>query len=521
MKKALVICVAVLAALLTSCRQQGLESVSLDRTVLQLQVGEYATLQLAFTPADAVVSGQITWTSSNPEVATVISGVVVAQAEGTADITAEVEGLEAVCVVWVTDSTEQEPGNLTPGEDVTGALTLLPKSPKRGVSFNFSQLPGTDVPLLAPGITWSYNWGPYPSADVLPELFAQYEMDFFPMAWNGNFDADRIRQWKQEQPDCEYILAFNEPNLTDQCNNTPQQAAEHWPRLKALADELGMKIVSPAMNYGTLAGYSDPIVWLDEFFELVPLDDVDAIAVHCYMGSAGALKSYIERFRKYGKPVWLTEFCAWEQHIGSVQAQMNYMSEAISYLDAEPLVERYAWFIPRGDGPVDSYPYMQLLTKQQPFELSDLGKVFVHMSSQDKTVWQSTTHHILAHTYSNVCTSECVGSDSFVAGPHLAPTTDESGLLQLSDFRKGQWVEYQVDVPAATTKVRLRHAGYVATRCTLSCDGGTPVEAELIRTGDNAIWNTVEIPFALPAGQHTVRLAVGSGNVCLNGLKFE
>ena len=77
--------------------------------------------------------------------------------------------------------------------------------------------------------------------------------------YNQSEPIDRIRTYKATHPQCEYLLAFNEPNLTDQCNYTPQQAAVQWPRLKELADELGMKLVSPAMNYGTLGGYSDPV----------------------------------------------------------------------------------------------------------------------------------------------------------------------------------------------------------------------------------------------------------------------
>lgn len=73
------------------------------------------------------------------------------------------------------------------------------------------------------------------------------------------------------------ILAYNEPNLTDQANMTPTRASELWPNLVAVAEKLGMRLTSPAMNYGTLAGYSDPEVWLDEFYSKpgVSLDDVE------------------------------------------------------------------------------------------------------------------------------------------------------------------------------------------------------------------------------------------------------
>jgi membrane carboxypeptidase/penicillin-binding protein len=66
---------------------------------------------------------------------------------------------------------------------------------------------------------------------------------------------------------------------------------------------------------------------------------------------------------------------------------MKYMSDALNYLEANPLVARYAWFIPRANGSIESYPYMQLLTKTTPYALSELGKVYVNMSTQDKSIY--------------------------------------------------------------------------------------------------------------------------------------
>lgn len=499
---------------LVSCDNNSIESVQLDKVVLQLRVGEYYQLHATVIPEDAFVSS-LQWNSSQPEVASVVAGIVSAHKEGTANITVETGGYSAACLVVVAGDTL---GNITAGEDVTGAVEYLPKSDKRGVSFNFTI--EDDIHLLAPFISWSYNWGP-DVTDVNNTLFNQYGLDFYPMAWNGNFDADRIRAYKALNPQCEYILAFNEPNLTDQCNYTPQQAAEHWPELKALTDELDMKIVAPAMNYGTLANYGDPIVWLDEFFTLVPLDDVAAIAIHCYMGSAGALKSYVERFYKYDKPIWMTEFCAWESHISNVQAQMNFMNEAIAYMEADPKVEKYAWFIPRANGALDSYPYMQLLTKTQPFQLSELGQVFAGLSSLDKSVWLSTQNYILPNTYSAVNSQESVGQEGLLSIPHLRPTTDSSGGLQLADFSANQWVEYQIDAHKQLSVLRVRYASYANAELEISLDGEKIADGAFERTGDASVWNTAEIPVDVPQGKHTLRVTVKSASLYINWFKFE
>ncbi len=173
------------------------------------------------------------------------------------------------------------------------------RSSKRGVAQNSWALPEKDIPSLASAMAWTYNWGAGPLSSALSSALSSGNVEYCPMAWNANYSEAGLKAAQ------EWILGFNEPNLKDQCNMTPVQAAEHWPALVAIVKASGKKLVSPAMNYGTLEGYHDPIVWLDEFFAQpgCSLDDVDAIAVHCYMPSSGSVKNYLELFRKYGKPI--------------------------------------------------------------------------------------------------------------------------------------------------------------------------------------------------------------------------
>ena len=71
----------------------------------------------------------------------------------------------------------------------------------------------------------------------------------------------------------------DEPNFTAQANMTPRQAADAWPGFEALAKELNLKIVGPALNYSPNAPYQDPKKWYDEFFELVDPSRVDYLAM--------------------------------------------------------------------------------------------------------------------------------------------------------------------------------------------------------------------------------------------------
>ena len=486
-------------------------NLSIKPANLQMQVGEMEMLELN-VGGETIDNNQADWMSSNEEIVTVKSGIITALKDGVAEIFALYNQHKASCMVMVGTGIEE------PVEDLSKAVGYLSKSAKRGVKYSFAQFPEEDVAALAPFISWSYNWGSQPSTTTISNLFDEYNLDYFPMAWNGVNEV-QIRSYKQTHPNCEYILAFNEPNLTDQANMTPAQAARKWPELKALADELGLKIVSPAMNYGTLSGYSDPEKWLDEFFTLVPKSDIYAIALHCYMGSAGAMHNYIHKFDKYQLPIWMTEFCSWDRPApGSVEAQINYMNEAVVMMEAETNVERYAWFIPRAGGAVDSYPYMQLLSKDNIGQLSPQGEVYAALSSFDKTTWLSTQAPILPNTYSNCSAAETIKNGTFEAVPHLQPTTDNAGRLMMTDMVNGKWVEYQLDVKQPTNAMILRYIGVTGSTLTISVDGEKTAEVNL--EWSDMKWKTKNIELKLSAGHHTLRLS-NEGNIYFNWLKFE
>ncbi len=79
----------------------AVESVSLNRTELNLNTGAEETLSATVTPANAT-DKTVTWTSSAPSVATVDqNGKVTAVAGGSANITAAAGGKSATCTVTV------------------------------------------------------------------------------------------------------------------------------------------------------------------------------------------------------------------------------------------------------------------------------------------------------------------------------------------------------------------------------------------------------------------------------------
>ena len=404
----------------------------------------------------------------------------------------------AACTTAVTD---EDPAD--------GSYTLTQaRSTKRGVSFNFESNAAEDIALLGPSVCWSYNWGNTAPSTATDDLFGIYQMDWCPMAWNNSYNADAIRAYKAAHPEAQYILGFNEPNLTDQCNMTPQQAAKYWPALVALARELDMKLIAPAMNYGTLSGYSDPWKWLDEFFAIegCGLDTVDGIAIHCYMGATSALASYLEKFTKYGKPIWLTEFCDWDADEISATRQRNFMVETVNYLESNPDVFRYAWFIPRGN-----YNYKtnyNLLDGMHPAALTNLGTVFCNMSTWDGSIVYKPRKTIPAEQYAS-----CSGS------VHLQPSQN-GGVLDLCDFKAGCSVSYNIEVPSKgdyTVVVRYM-SEKPGAGLRLSSSEGASAECELLP----GFWGPAEMTLELPAGKSVLTLeGVGTVPSYINWLRIK
>ena len=441
--------------------------------------------------------------------------------------------------------TATKDGQSLDSQVISGAPSLGTKT-KRGVSYNFTvptNTPKEDMDLLGPRLYWFYNWGQQITGAVANEARA-HNLNYYPMAWSGF--GNEMRDYLRDNPNVEYILAHNEPNLTDQANMTPQDLATRggdggWNALRELARQNNRKLVSPAMNYGSLPNYGDPIKWLNDFFAQpnVSSDDMAAFSVHCYMAYPGSLKSYVGRFRtelKFNgngatvvKPVWLTEFCAWDDYPNrynnpTAAHQMSYMSQAVIYLELDPAVEKYAWFIPKpGDWNENQFPFCSLITRGNPPRLTPLGQVYVNMSTCDKSVWVPAQQPILAKDFTSCNISDDIGNWSrWNDSVGFRPTTDSAavGVLDIHSLSSGKWVEYQIDVPAAkdyTLIARCNTTG--ATRLFATVDGGTDKSRILNSSG---AWVTTSIDMgAIAAGRHTLRLYVSAGSCALNWLKLQ
>ncbi len=122
------------------------ESVELDRTSATMDVGDVLTLKATVAPADAT-ENEVTWSTSDPSVATVDGGKVTAVSKGTATITASCGGFTAECTVTV-----KEVEHIIP---VTG-ITLDRTNAQMNVG-DILTLKATVAPADAtyPNVTWS------------------------------------------------------------------------------------------------------------------------------------------------------------------------------------------------------------------------------------------------------------------------------------------------------------------------------------------------------------------------------
>lgn len=386
------------------------------------------------------------------------------------------------------------------------SLTVDAKSSKRGVGVN--AMYNSDYEALSPGVSWFYNWANLPpTTDVDPPYgsFQSMGIDFVPMCWNLNYSLDNIEAYLKSHPETKYLLGYNEPNFTDQANMTPAQAAQDWPRIQEFAKAHGLKLVSPAVNWSSWAQYNDPCTWLDEFFALLPDKGagIDYVACHFYMPGVASIKENVGRLKKYGKPIWLTEFCAATGNISNdPNTQMKYMTEVVQYLEQDPDVFRYAWFMARTNNASWGNGINLLQKFPDQGHLTDLGKVFVYMSDFNPDVWHQTGQLIPASAYINQ------------SGITLAPATDTGNIdvapLQVGDFGNNtsvSFVEYNLDVPVAGTyNITLRYGSSNNQPISVYSDSDLLLDnATLTGTGGVGSWTEQDLTVDLKAGRQVLR----------------
>lgn len=404
---------------------------------------------------------------------------------------------------------------------IFGALTSEAKAPKRGISENEITLKA-QLALLQQHVTWFYNWGNSFGNDYLGH---DYDMEFVPMCWNANYNVEKIREHVARHPETKYLLGFNEPNFTNQANMTPQAAAEAWPAVQALAKELGLKLVAPAMNYSPNPPYQDPTKWFDEFVALVGNDAFDYLAVHSY-GGFGNVKELATTFHdRYGKDVWVTEFCLWpgesKDSYVAPETQIGSMIQTLEWLEKTPWIYRYAWFKAIGasdSNPSPNYGLVAPGRREEERFLSEQGKVYFNIPTFDSEEFHPIGEYVPSGKY--------FASNGILLGSNMDVTVDHP--IEVTRFNGGATIDYQFDVPAAGAYVlTLRVAGQgEPTRFDphIAIQNGDGVELaperKLTLSGKNDVYIEAHFELTLPAGKQTIRI-VDAVSSSPSGIRFS
>jgi hypothetical protein len=263
-------------------------------------------------------------------------------------------------------------------DPVDNEIPVILKSAKRGLAFNLTN--PADFNALKEGVSWWYNW--HWKTDAPSNYLDNYQMEFIPMLWGRNAPEDfaRVKSFILAHPEIEYLLVMNEPNLTDQANRSPAVAAADWLAYENVVEEIEatgreLALVGPAITWGTMTNYWDPVVWLDAFYSAYKGANagrdprIDYLAFHWY---DYGLDSQLDRLAKYGKRVWVTEMANWNPAINSYEKQAEQMRQMVALCESRDDVFRYAWFIGRGDYPDNRFTYLLDAEAGVPTSLGEL-----------------------------------------------------------------------------------------------------------------------------------------------------
>ena len=404
-------------------------------------------------------------------------------------------------------------------------------SPKRGVAGDM--LDNNDCIAVDNYLTWYYNWANTPNAAVINT--EQNYLEYAPMLWNGSWNATALTNYLNVHPEVKYLLTFNEPNLTGQANMTPAQAAALWPQVEAIANTYNLKIVSPAMTYcasGCLAPYNTGSLsgtdWLDAFFADCPGCRVDYIGLHIYdtwlYGFTGNIGNATTGYRKYGKPIWITEFAHGALNGTTAAIHAALMVDAIDFMEQDPMIFRYAWFIARSSG-----TNTEDLLGQTTGTYTNLGLIYTNMASYDNAYYHNVNALIEAEHYIDKSVTYCGWNGSACTWPYsvrLEVTTDASGILDAYNFLStpDDTVFYNVNIPTTQSyTMDFRVNSTAASTISVHTYPGNVLLGTTASLNTGGSWSTKTLSGVnLSAGNQRIYLTASNGTpLKLNWLRIN
>ncbi len=266
-------------------------------------------------------------------------------------------------------------------------------------------------------------------------------LEYVPMVWgpwsvNDN-EMARLKAGKEEGL-YDSLLAFNEPDLTDQSNMSVSKAIELWPQLEST----GLRLGSPA-------GAAVEDDWVEEFMAIAKEKGyrVDFLTLHVYQdfthpGSVASLKAALERLHnKYNLPIWITEIGNvdvstqwWGYNLYqemSHEVAKKYIKEVGEMLESLDYVERYAWFVDYSDN-ISGTAYTRLFDITDG-SLTPEGEAYKLIENQEtttaepKTIEPITMQPTTAEATSEEKTKELISSEVIT---HNKVTTEQKKIAK-------------------------------------------------------------------------------------------
>lgn len=194
-------------------------------------------------------------------------------------------------------------------------------------------------------VKWYYTWKPQPIKGIT-------QIEFVPMLTGKTRKVDSQISELLKLKNIPYLLAFNEPDRTDQDNMSVEEVVQLWPKISVLSK----KISSPAI--------SGPLTpWFDKFYRIAKKHDIKydfmAIHVYCPPDATKFLNQLDQTYSKYKMPIWITEFAVADWSVSkrnckkpkdmcknrySEDEVMTFMKTVLPELEKRPFIERYAWY---------------------------------------------------------------------------------------------------------------------------------------------------------------------------------
>ncbi len=394
-----------------------------------------------------------------------------------------------------------------------GGVYSQTKSYKRGVSYGYHT--PQDMQKASENISWWYNWSSQPESGIRSR-YQIFNVDFAPMAWNAS-GVNGVGTYADRDSTIKYILGFNEPNFKEQSNMTPSQAAKAWPALQKIAQKHDLKIVSPAVNYCSKEGsvfengtyYTNPFTYLDDFLKVCDTCQIDFIGLHWY-GSGNSIVSYVNTARKYKKPIWLTEFASWDYSnlVQNVSDQMKYLAGTVNFLERDPDIYRYSWFIGRTAGGIKTSPFIYLYGANGM--LTELGQLYMDIPVYDPEKKFAVPGRIECEEY------------YLMSGLFCEPTADVDGFLNVGWTDIGDWADYKISVEkSGTYSLNFRVSGENSGKIDFLIDDKLIKTIDTPATGGWQNWADVLDGIELDAGDHILRWRVRRAGFNINWIEIS